>query len=60
MSKRAYDRALYAEHVRNECACVECGYMRNGAAHPKIKCPKTGRCGECGNEWPCAEHKVES
>jgi len=33
-----------------------CGYLRSGAHHPKIRCPKTGRCGSCGCEWPCEEH----
>lgn len=56
MSNHAYDRAMAHEHYVGEVACVECGYHRNGAAHPKVKCPRTGRCGECGNEWPCQEH----
>jgi hypothetical protein len=38
------------------CACCECGYLRMGAHHPGIRCPKSGRCGECGNDWPCSDH----
>lgn len=56
MSNRTLDRYLERENYRNECACCECGYLRSGAHHPKIRCPKTGRCGSCGNDWPCAEH----
>ena len=56
MSNRTLDRYLENEQYRDQCACVECGYLRSGGHHPKIKCPKTGRCGDCGNDWPCAEH----
>jgi len=56
MSNRAYDRYLEREYIRGEYACCECGYLRNMAHHPKIRCPKTGRCGSCGNDWPCADH----
>lgn len=57
MSNRAYDKHLARENYVHEVACVECGFHRNGRHHPKIKCPRTGRCGECGNDWPCEEHK---
>lgn len=57
MSNHAYDRYLAEEKYRHEVACVECGYHRNGAHHPKIKCPQSGRCGSCGNPWPCEDHK---
>jgi len=56
MSNRAYDRYLEREHTRDTCACCECGYLRMGAHHPGIRCPKSGRCGECGNDWPCSDH----
>jgi hypothetical protein len=57
MSNRKLDEYLAHEHHVGEVACVECGFHRDGAHHPGIKCPKTGRCGECGNAWPCEEHK---
>ncbi len=56
MSNRAYDEALAHEHEVGEVACCECGFHRGGRHHAGIKCPKTGRCGGCGNEWPCADH----
>ena len=56
MSNRAYDRYLEREHIRDTCACCECGYLRMGAHHPGIRCPKSGCCGECGNDWPCEDH----
>lgn len=56
MSNRTLDRMLEREWHAAECACCECGFHRNGAHHPKIRCPRTGRCGECGNDWPCEEH----
>jgi len=56
MSNRQLDAALHKEFVDGEIACCECGFHRNGKHHPKIQCPKSGRCGECGNEWPCADH----
>lgn len=56
MSNRTYDRYLERQNHREECCCCECGYHRNGAHHPKIQCPKTGRCGDCGNDWPCPDH----
>ncbi len=55
MSTTAYDRQEEAKYLRKEFGCCECGYMRNLAHHPKIRCPKTGRCGNCGNDWPCEE-----
>lgn len=56
MSNRTVDRYLESEQYRDQCACCECGYLRNGGHHPKIRCPRTGRCGSCGNDWPCKEH----
>jgi hypothetical protein len=56
MSNKGYDNYLYHEYIRGECACCECGYLRSGAHHPGIRCPSTGRCGSCGNDWPCADH----
>ena len=56
MSNHHYDELEYREFLRKEYGCCECGYIRNGAHHPDIRCPKTGRCGSCGNKWPCQEH----
>lgn len=56
MSNRTLDRMLAAQHAREEACCADCGYYRRGAHHPNIRCPKTGRCGDCGNDWPCADH----
>lgn len=50
-----YNRYLAREQAR-DLGCAECGYHRMGAHHPKIRCPRTGRCGDCGNDWPCPEH----
>ncbi len=59
MSNRAVDLDSYRDFIMGEIACCECGYHRNGAHHPKIQCPHTGRCGECGNDWPCDDHKLK-
>lgn len=56
MSNRQVDAYLAHEHYVGEVACCECGFHRGGQHHPKIRCPKSGRCGDCGNDWPCAEH----
>ena len=56
MSNRALDNYLAHENYVGDVACCECGFHRNGAQHPKIRCPQTGRCGDCGNDWPCADH----
>lgn len=56
MINRTVDNYLAHENYVGSVACCDCGYHRNGAHHPKIKCPKTGRCGDCGNDWPCREH----
>lgn len=56
MSCRAYDNYLHQQFLRDEYACSECGYRRGEGHHPKIRCPKTGFCGECGGEWPCEDH----
>jgi hypothetical protein len=56
MSCRALDRYLEEEQHRDLCACCECGYMRGSGHHPRIRCPVTGRCGDCGNDWPCPDH----
>jgi len=58
MGSRMYDRAIEHENYVDEVSCCECGFHRNGAHHPKIRCPKTGRCGECGNDWPCEDHAI--
>ena len=60
MSNRTVDRYLENEQYQDQCACCECGYLRNGGHHPKIRCPHTGQCGSCGNDWPCKEHAPPS
>ncbi len=35
--------------------CRECPNKK----HAKIQCPATGRCGECGADWPCDDHKMQ-
>jgi hypothetical protein len=59
VSNRALDKQLARENYVDEVSCCECGYHRNGRHHPKIRCSKTGRCGECGNEWPCDDHALK-
>jgi len=56
MSNHTYDRLIEHENYVKETACCECGFHRNGQHHPKIRCPKSGRCGTCGNDWPCEDH----
>ena len=58
MSNRAYDAYMEKEHLRDEYCCCDCGYVnfKKMAHHPGIRCPQTGSCGECGNDWPCEEH----
>lgn len=56
MSNRTLDRYLEHENYVDEVACCDCGFHRNGQHHPKIRCPKSGRCGSCGNDWPCPDH----
>jgi hypothetical protein len=65
VSNRAYDRILELENEREEYACCECGYMRRHegeriVGHPGVRCPSSGRCGHCGNDWPCAEHRGQA
>ena len=50
---------MYREYLREEYGCCECGYYRNMAHHPGIRCPQTGRCGNCGNDWPCEDCSTE-
>lgn len=56
MSNRTYDNHMEREYLNGEYGCCDCGYRRKEGNHPGIRCPQTGRCGQCGNEWPCAEH----
>lgn len=60
MSNKQYDQHLLREYMLGEIACCDCGFHRNGAHHPKIRCPVTGRCGSCGNNWPCPDHALQS
>jgi hypothetical protein len=56
MGNRTYDKYEYDDWYRKEYCCCDCGYVRNSAHHIGIRCPHTGRCGECGNDWPCEDH----
>ncbi len=51
-----YEQRQAHQAAVSEFACVECGFRRNGAQHPRVRCPKSGRCGECGALWPCGDH----
>lgn len=33
--------------------CIECGRH-----HAQIQCTRSSKCGVCGNDWPCDEHKL--
>jgi hypothetical protein len=57
MSNRTLDRHMERDYLREEYSCCECGYRRGCEHHPGIRCPRTGRCGTCGEDWPCEEHK---
>ena len=59
MSNRTLDRYMEQEYLRDEYSCCECGYRRGFGNHPGIRCPVTGRCGQCGNDWPCEDHTAE-
>jgi len=56
MSNRAHDKLMEQEYYHNEYSCCDCGYKRGCGHHPLIRCTLTGRCGECGNKWPCEDH----
>ena len=51
----SYDKELLKDYYKEFCCC-DCGYRKGEQAHPLIRCPKTGRCGICGDDWPCSEH----
>ena len=53
---RTYDLWMETDYLNKEFGCCDCGYRRGEAGHPGIRCPATGRCGECGNDWPCEDH----
>lgn len=50
MSTTNYDRQMEMEYLENEYKCCDCG-----GYHVKIRCPKSGRCSICGNDWPCKD-----
>ncbi len=56
MSNKTYDRLLERQYYHEEYCCCDCGFVRGCGHHPLIRCPITGRCGECGNDWPCEDH----
>jgi hypothetical protein len=60
--QQIYEAEQAEEAVVGEYGCCECGYInkRRDGHHPGIKCPHTGRCGQCGNDWPCAEHEGQA
>jgi hypothetical protein len=53
-----YEQTQAEESLAAEFACCECGFINDAqdGHHPEIRCPESGRCGQCGNAWPCAEH----
>lgn len=50
------DRIMERQYLREEYCCCDCGYYRNFGHHKGIRCPVTGRCGQCGSDWPCPDH----
>lgn len=58
MSK-TYDDSMQADYMNKEYGCCDCGYRKRAGHHPGIRCPSTGRCGTCGNNWPCKDHANE-
>lgn len=62
MEQQIYEQEQADDAQNSEYACCECGYInkRKDGHHPGIKCPHTGRCGQCGNDWPCEEHKDQA
>ena len=58
MELEIYECNQAEESVASEFGCCDCGFVneeQNGH-HPGIRCPESGRCGQCGNKWPCSEH----
>ena len=58
MEAEIYEQTQAEESLAAEFACCDCGFINEAedAHHPGIRCPESGRCGQCGNVWPCAEH----
>jgi hypothetical protein len=59
LEQQLYESQLAEDAFNSEFACCECGFVnktRDGH-HPQIRCPRSKRCGQCGNAWPCEEHK---
>lgn len=59
MEQQIYEQEQADEAQNSEYACCECGFINKAkdGHHPGIRCPHSGRCGQCGNNWPCEEHK---
>ena len=55
MTTTTYDRQMERDSLNQEFGCCECGYRKGIWHHLKIRCPKSGRCGNCGNDWPCED-----
>jgi len=55
MGNKAYDKYLVQEWLDDSYSCTECGYRRGMGHHKGIRCPISGRCGNCGNVWPCED-----
>ena len=58
MEAEIYEQEQAEESLEAEFACCDCGFINDArdGHHPEIRCPESGRCGQCGNAWPCAEH----
>lgn len=59
VEQEIYEAEQAEEAEVAEWGCCECGFInrcRDGH-HAGIRCPHTGRCGQCGNDWPCKEHE---
>lgn len=58
MELEIYEQTQAEESLVSEFGCCDCGFINDAkdGHHPGIRCPESGRCGQCGNSWPCAEH----
>lgn len=59
LEQQLYESQQAEDAFNSEFACCECGFVNKArdGHHSTIRCPHTKRCGQCGNTWPCAEHK---
>lgn len=61
-AQEAYDNLQAEEAIVCEYGCCDCGFINENhdGHHRGIRCPHSGRCGSCGNPWPCEEHQVKA